>query len=444
MHCRTVAALVALPLLAIAACSDQAPLTPREPLGSVAAAAATCDAPGVRLGLAASLVDRTTRGRATALFNEGWNRDRAGDHATARARYYAVLNLVLGARAAGQTRDPNAVGSRQATNGVEGLTRALYACAGDAAPPNLREILSIPPGANDGDHTICTGAGDVSTTCVIPNQRIAVIAEPGFLTAPALFVLEPGPTYIDPNVEAAYGTQWSRSWRARVLPITAQANYPTPAPGGSAAAVVAVCVVDRLMGGQVVAHPSRSLLQVVARAEDTPAATPQLLPVQSLANGQDATALLDCDQPGGPTASRGSVGAFYAAARRLLAPRALHAFDGGIGGRVGAFRSYYAAVRPPVALFVFAGAPGSSGATPPTPVSNGQLTLAAGSMAMLQVSTSAGRLERATGCSWGYRPPDGSGAALLISDAVLARQSGTTWLRASCDAGTVDLRVVVP
>lgn len=444
MNRRTVVPLVALVLVATA-CSDRAPVSPGVPSSrSAAVMAATCDAAGVRLGLAATLVDRTTRSRATALFDDGWARDRRGDHPAARTRYYEVLNIVLGESSAGRTREPASLGSRQATNGVDGLTRAIYACAGDAPPANLGEILATPPSPNDGDHTLCTGAGDVPTVCVIPNQRLAVVAEPGFLTAPALFVLEPAATYTDPAFEGSYGTQWSRTWRARVLPITAQANYPTTPPGSTVAAVIAVCVADRLIGGQVVAHPSRGLLQVAARAEATPADPPQLLPVQSLVNGQDVTALLDCAQPGGPTASRGALDAFHAAARRLLAPRPLLAFDGGIGGRVSAFRSYYAAVRPPMARFVFSAAPSSSGTVSPSPVTGGQLTLSAGTMAQLFVSNTSTTYTPATGCTWGYRPPDGAGAALLIGDAVLALRTGTTWLRASCGPDIVDLRVVVP
>lgn len=445
MHRRSVVPLAALVLIA-AACSDRAPLSPGEPLARTAAvAAATCDAPGVRLGIATTLTDRTDRTGAISLFNEGWVRELRGDHATARSRYYSVLNVVLGARSSGDTREPPNAGSRQAVNGVDGLARALYRCAGDAPPPNLGDILSTPP-TDDGDHTVCTGAGDVSTTCVTPNQRLAVVAEPGFLSAPALFVLEPAPSYIDPAFEGAYGTQWSRAWSARVLPITAQTNYPTAAPGSTVAAVVAVCVVDRLIGGQVLAHPSRGLLQVATRPESAPTAPPQLLPVQSLLNGQDVTALLDCEQPGGPTASRdGALGAFYAAARRLIAPRPLLAFDGGIGGRTGSFLSYFAAVRQPTtSLFVFSAAPSSSTTVSPTPVAGGLLTLPAGTMRQLFVSTTSATFTPATGCSWGYRPPDGAGAALLIGDAVLAAHAGTTWLRASCGPGIVDVRVVVP
>ncbi|MHB1224766.1 MAG: hypothetical protein ACYC2G_12110 [Gemmatimonadaceae bacterium] len=444
MHRRTLVPLAALAVIA-AACSDRAPVSPAEPPARTAAAliSTTCDAAGVRLGLNATLADRTTRSRATALFDRGWALDRGGDHVAARASYYAVLNVVIGAWVVRSTDEPPSMGTRQATNGVGGLTGAVYRCAGDVPPTDLGNILAAPP-PDDGDHALCTGAGDLSTTCVTPNQRLAVIAGRGFLSAPALFMLQPAATYADPAFEGTYGTQWSRTWRARVLPITAQTNYPTAATGSTVAAVVAVCVADRLIGGQVVEHPSRGLLQVAARAEATPGDAPQLLPVQSLVDGQDVTALLDCEQPGGPTASRGALEVFHAAARRLLSPRPLLAFDGGIGGRVSAFRSYYAAVRPPTARFVFSAAPSSSGTVSPSPVTGGLLMLPAGTMAQLFVSTTGATYTPATDCTWGYRPPDGAGAALLIGDAVLALRAGTTWLRASCGPDIVDLRVVVP
>lgn len=441
MRCRALAPLAALVLLATA-CSDQAPLTPREPQPSVAAAGQTCDAAGVRLGLASMLTARTTRTRATTLFNAGWTADGRGDHATARVRYYAVLNLVLGAHSAGATREPRFPSSRQASNGVDGLLRAVYACAGDVPPPSLADVLASRPAVITGDRTVCAGAGDLGTTCVIPDERLAIIVEPGFLAAPALFVLEPVATYVDPAFELAYGRQWSRAWSVRALPITAQSNYPAVA--SDAAAVVGVCVADRLVDGDVLAHPPRGLLQVATRPESEPAGAPRLLPVQTLLDGQDVAALLHCDQPGGPTASSGVLDAFRAAARRLLAPRPLYAFDGGIGGKTSAFLSHYAAVRPPTALFVFSAAPSSSGATSPSAVAGGQLTVAAGAMAQLFVSTTSDVYTPASGCDWGYRPPDTAGAARLIGDAVLALHTGSVWLRASCEAGTVDLRIVVP
>ncbi len=442
MRNRIPISLVALLLLATA-CSDGSPVTPEDPLTRVAAATVTtCDAGGVRSGISRTLLDRSSRNSARGFFDTARSSDGDGDHAAARVSYYSTLNVVLGARAMGRTKEPPALTSREALNGVEGLARALYRCAGDAAPAGLGDILALPPAVNDGNHTICTGAGDIGTTCVIPTQRVAVVAEPGFLRSPALFVLEPTAAYVDPALEAAYGTQWSRAWSARVIPITAQANYGVNSPNG-ASAVVAVCVDDRLVNGVAVAHPARSLLQIATRPEDVPGATPQLLPVQSIVDGQDVTALLECAHDGGPIASRSLLDRFRVTAQRMLSPRPLYAFDGGIGGHAMIFLSYYAAVKPPTQLFVFVAPLSSNGNSPRTPVVNGTLTLAAGSMAQLLVSNTGDSFAAASGCTWSYRPPDAAGAVRLFSNAILAQHAGTSRLRATCDAGTVDLDVVV-
>ncbi len=225
MRNRTLASLAAIVLLATA-CSDGSLVTPEDPLVRISATTvATCDVSGVRSGISNTLLVRANRNSARGLFDGARSSDGRGDHATARIGYYGALNVLLGARATGKTKEPRFPSSREATSGVAGLATALYRCAGDAAPAGLVELLALPPTVNDGNHNICTGAGDIGVTCVVSGQRMAVVAEPGFLSAPALFVLDPTDAYVDPPTEAAYGTQWSRAWSVRVLPITAQTHY---------------------------------------------------------------------------------------------------------------------------------------------------------------------------------------------------------------------------
>ncbi len=165
--------------------------------------------------------------------------------------------------------------------------------------------------------------------------------------------------------------------------------------------------------------------------------------MQSIIDGQDVTAIIECAHAGGPIASRSLMDRFLVTAEGLLTPRPLYAFDGGIGGRAMVFLSYFAAVQPPTQLFVFSAPMSSGGSIPRTPVVDGTLNLAAGTMVQLLVSNTSGSYAPAAGCTWGYRPPDGAGAARLFSNALLAQHAGTSWLRGTCDAGTVDLKVIV-
>lgn len=107
------------------------------------------------------------------------------------------------------------------------------------------------------------------------------------------------------------------------------------------------------------------------------------------------------------------------------------------------FLSYYAAVAPPTELFVFSAPMSSGGSSPRTAVVNGTLTMTAGTMVQLLVSKTDDSFAAASRCTWSYRPPDVAGAARLFSNALLAQRAGTTWLRATCEAGTVDLQVIV-
>ena len=360
MHRRLLAVVVVTAVALLAACGDAAAPAPTQAIAPRLQVAMTCNAAAVRSALAGTLGEGRAKSVAIPTFNRAEQAKHKG-RATARPIYYAVIDLVLGEHAAGRTDASTKFAD--ANDAVEFVVSSLYLCAGDAAPAQLGDVIAGIEG-DGGSSVACAGGAGLPTDCTLPNGDVTVIAEPGFLTEPALVVIELDPAN-DPFTPA-YGQRWSPVWRIRVLPITAQANYPQytgPAGPISALAAVGLCVVDQPGASGPLEHPPLDELQVSQGAAGN-AIPPFLLDHLASLNGVTIADRLDCaagsTDVGAITTSPFGASRLAAAGWRalrgagtavgsLLAPAPLHAavrFDGGIGGKVLSFESWYSAVRP--------------------------------------------------------------------------------------------------
>jgi hypothetical protein len=362
MHRRPLAVGLAAAML-LAACGDDAP-APTQALAPRFQVAASCNPAAVRAALASVLENGRAKSGAIPAFNRAEQTKRQSGPAAARPEYYAIIDFVLGEHAAGRIDEPR--NFADASDAVEFVVSSLYRCAGDAPPADLGGVLDdIEDGG--GSTIACAGGAGLPTDCTLPNGDVTVLAEPGFLTGPALVVIELDPAN-DPFTPV-YGERWSPVWRIRVLPITAQANYPQhtgPAGPVVALAAVGLCVVDQPGGSGSLEHPSLDELQVSQGAAGN-VIPPFLLERIAALNGVVIDDRLECAEgstdvgllPTSPFgASRLAVAGWRAlrdagsAVGGLLAPKPLYAaafFDGGIGGKVTSFESWYAAVPPTTA-----------------------------------------------------------------------------------------------
>ncbi len=341
----------------LTACTgDEPPVVPTGLQAPSLSLATTCNPAGVR----ATLATLHTEGGAKAFSIPTFNQARSLDPATTEARrlYYAVINYVLGEYAANRLATPARYASTQA--GVDFVIGSLYACAGIIPPAGLQDVID-----DLGDHvapnrTACVGDNGLPLQCRLPNGDVVMVAEPGFFIAPAVIIIEPG---ADPRFDATYpGGRWSPVWRIHVEPLTAQANYPTYTGGPVITsthprAAVALCVVDRAQ----TPHPAVLGLQVAQALETDLQFPPFLLDQVFTFNGVNLIAQLDCTpgttdlalrrtSPFGSSLlavqSWNALRSFGSLLGDALTPQPLYAFDGGMGGVVESFESFFAVVDP--------------------------------------------------------------------------------------------------
>lgn len=422
--------------------------------------ATSCDPAGIRSTLAKVLVDGPAKGAAISSFNVGEQARGAGNTLLAQQSYASSLQVVLAEYVANRTTSPKKYASTQ--DAVDYLISSILLCGGTVLPELTTIVGDI--GASDaGDQTICAFAPGMPIDCRLPNVDVIVQAGPGFFTG--LGVLSIQPVQTDPFATAYPGARWSPVWRIQVLPITAQANYPyyfggaylNGPPNTTERATVAVCAADRQGEDGNIAHPPFSQL-VVSQAVELP---PN--PILELPADPAVAALLNCVE--GSTnyasartspfgSSRVAVAGWSAlqsagsALGSAFLPQPAHAasffFDGGIGGKVTSFESWFAVVAPqPLALYsrpllqtnqvLFTEIPG-----------NGLVGYVGDPTYELAASTSDNELVPATSCSFTSANPNvatvtTSGPQTLLTFANI----GTTTVTATCAEGTGSATVTV-
>jgi hypothetical protein len=366
MHCRLLAVIALTGATALAACADDAAPGPTQVVGPPRLQiVTTCDPAAVRATMATLFTEGAAKVFAIPTFNEAQTKQRAGDATGALSLYYAVINHVLGEYAANRAVTPKRYESTQ--DAVEFVVSSLYACAGQPVPMELQDAIEAVSGGTD-DATVCAAGSGFPVDCTLPNKDATVLAEPGFLDEPALIVIDLDGT--DPFT--GFHERWSPAWRIRVLPLTAQANYPYYGTGGAYPnapatafrAVVGLCVVDRAGESGPIPHPGLEGLVVAQKVASPSTLSPiELVPATTI-NGVSIDDRLDCTEGTTNTAaltanpfgsSRFAIAGWRAlrgvgsTIGSVLAPRPLYAaafFDGGIGGETISFESWYAAVEP--------------------------------------------------------------------------------------------------
>lgn len=183
------------------------------------------------------------------------------------------------------------------------------------------------------------------------------------LARPALFLIEP---WASTTRYTAFGSTWTGDWRMRVEPIHAQDAYAAPFGAGMGAAFTSICGTEQEIADYPESHPRKefhapiSLLRVAQAAESNFNDVTLLEKVTSQARRDSLAKMLGgChnilvardEAPLGDSylARRGAYALHVAGAAlsRWVAPKPLHAVDGGLGGRTTLYKSLFAGVEPP-------------------------------------------------------------------------------------------------
>ena len=375
--------LLGLGLAAVlAACADGAqgpnePLAPRPMAQHVAPA---CDGNLIRQTLAGLYPTTTFKSFVLPTFNQADKDDRFGTEAgeaASDAAYYLLIEDVVKEYKEGELLKPGAYESTQ--EGVYVAVSSLFVCA-DESDPDLRNIIygiagqtPAPGGAtydtyNPNTQLCVVRDPSQATTCTVPSKDAIIHLPIDFLDRQALVLIEPADAALVDALLEDYGTIWSGRWRMRIEPIDAQNTV------GSPAASVAVCTRDHIISASDRWHHAPSGVLKVAQVSESNNETITLL-------GTDNTQVDDlvCTEV---ATSGSSIGRAGSSAPTLLAsawtalrstggmvghwfaPKPLYAFDGGIGGKVTSFASYFSGVEQPAISFRQIG---YTTATPPVP-----------------------------------------------------------------------------
>lgn len=354
---------------ALGACTDgrsplpTAPRAPDTPSLALGPALAACDPSGIRQTMATLYPTNVFKQVALPTFNLAEQYRQAGQYALARAAYYRLIDDLVLRYKNNILQTPSLFESTQ--QGVHYVVRVTLACAGDPEPDELALVLQkvagalvIPPSSmSDPRYQVCPILHvDQESSCVVPNGQAAVLLPPGFLQYEALVLMQPDLRGIDPYI-LPYGSIWSGRWRIRIAPLEAQASYGLPETVVTPLAAVAFCAADFTFDSEEF-HAPPGLLRVaeVAEATSQTALLPRtanaalfalLAPNCRTATNQPLAALAPAH--GSYPARRGWQLAHRAATALAgwFAPRPLYAFDGGAGGTLRSFRSFFAAVEEP-------------------------------------------------------------------------------------------------
>ncbi|HEX3158983.1 MAG TPA: hypothetical protein VHQ45_10730 [Gemmatimonadaceae bacterium] len=443
--------LLAVPLAVLAtlaACSDSPAPTSPPPLDT---STSTCQSVVVQQSLVRLYPDAGTRTAAFAIFGRAQDLAQRGQQALARAQYYALVDDVTGRYQRDELSEARSLPATQSA--VTELVGVLIVCAGDDVPPGLSVAIAA-AARESGDSRICVGVPGQSLECLLPNHRLDLVLEPGFLARPALVIIESAPFPFEP-IEDEFGTQWSRTWEVRIEPTEAQANFPGTDDESAPSALVAVCVVDRVLGDVDTHHPDRPTLRVA----QSPAAAPDeavLLPPETVLAGVDINTRLDCAAPPGASlslslpfgrswlgrAAWGALRSTGAAISGVLRPTIAYAFDGGIGGKTKVVQSFYAAVRVDTLVF-------RSGTRVSPGDVVGTLTLRVGEAKPVTLSVGTGDFVPPDGiCTFTSSNPAVATIAIGTSGnaaSIRGFSPGTAVMRATCASGAarqLDVTVV--
>lgn len=457
--------LLGLGLVAlVAACADgtsgpSEPLVPRASL--TPATSFSCTGSAIKQTLAGLYPTSTFKSFVLPTYNQAEKNQREGNTLAAQNGFHTLIgdvvlsyrrNLLLTPSGYGSTSDAVYFTVTSLLYCAEGTSLDIDGLNLDVIIPAIAgNLYDPPPGGSrpasyDPNYQLCPVTATQVTECAVPSGRAAAHLPAGFAARGAIMLIEPV-IDVDALFTATQGTIWSGRWRMLVANSTAQAYPGNPnAPAGSSA----VCSEEQPVGPDPKGfHAPEELLELVRVAEGD--ATLTRLPS---AGSEPAVALLieqNTDLPRCPeheetervgAASAPSFHDAYAFRRgwfavqsagralgTLLTPEPAYAFDGGIGGSVRNFLSYFAATEKPNVYMRAEPVTETFGRLTTATIVSGQ------TLAVIASRTEYGVPIYATSCVWTsshsrirIEPVDGSQVVLRASNS-----AGTALVSVTCN-----------
>ena len=368
--------LLGLGLAAVlAACADgTSPSEPLVPRASITPATSfSCNGSAIKQTLAGLYPTTTFKSFVLPTYNQAEKDQRQGKTLAAQNGFHTIIGDVVLRYRENVLLTPSGYG--ETSEAVYFVVTSLLRCAEgntfDITVLNLHEIIPAiagnlytplaggsRPDSYDDDYQLCPISPTGDPGCAVPSGRAAAYVPTGFVTRRALLLIEPAEG-VDGLFTATQGTIWSGRWRMLVANSDAQA-YPSNlnAPAGSSA----VCSEEQPIGPDPDGfHAPNELLELVRVAET---GDNELTPLPATDSDSAVALLTGCeDQTETERVGSASVPAFhdaYAFRRgwfavqsagralgKIVAPKPAYAFDGGIGGSVRNFLSYFAATEKP-------------------------------------------------------------------------------------------------